>query len=251
MSLLASADAGLTDQGVQAVVGEGVDLSGWYREPQTATSFSLYAMLRALVVSEEPVSRSDLLVHHRGVEGGDYDPDRGRYSSRMSRDWFADVGRPALLSLPGVSEADGGLAFTGVDASDYAEDETRPLDEFRSDPLVRVEAALDRFEVPRDADRRDDYMSLVAHLAAVESAPTEELDRKLRRTDAEVADLAPTLETLPGVERETETPPSPSEIEVSTMMDVLEGYERLDRDATEVWRFAPDVPADTPSAGGR
>lgn len=242
MMSLGSGGAGLTPSGVQAVAQEHIEIDA-PRRPRTLGLHSVQDMYRSLIVSEGAHTRADLIPHFRPVQGGDYDPDRGRYSERMSRGWWDDVGRPNLAALPGVEDDGDALTFTGVDADEFDEDHTRPLDDLRADPVVQVEAALDERGLARQTEPRTAIEAVVAHLADVQEATPDVLSRQLRRSDHSLDDLASDLGALPGVSRKTRTPPDPSEIEVETMADVLEGHERLAEGGAVVWRFTPDVPA--------
>jgi len=239
-------DAGLTPDGVQAVASDHVDVD-MHRRPQTRTLHSLQDMYRSLVIREGPVATDALLEHFRPVDHSP-DPSVGRYGALMANQWWSDVAREQFAAFPGVSAADGDGSgpweFVGVDGAAFDDEPVRPLEELRADPLVRVEAALDERGVDRRSDRRSALVALVEALAdagraEAETLATETLATELRSWSLSLDDVADDLAALPGVEREVQHPPDPSEIAVETMADVIDGYEALDQGSTEVWRYVP------------
>lgn len=161
-----------------------------------------------------------------------------RFSEWASDEWWQDVIEPALRELPCVEPADSdskAWRFKGVAASDYDDEHVVPLAELRSDPDVAVEATLDDRGVDRDSLQREAVRSCWRHLQANETATSADLDETLHQKS--IDGIADDLAALPGVEREVESLPDPEEIAVETMADVLEGYERLESDPVEVWRY--------------
>lgn len=176
----------------------------------------------------------------------------GRYDSR--RAWWSSVGRPALLSLPGVEESDGGLRFTGVDPSEVGE--TCPASDLEVSAEVRAEHVIIETEFRQHGawiDRQrhallETWGTLQSRSDMSEDELKAELDSygSIGRVERFWSDTArDVLEALPGVDvtREGGTP-DPAEIEVETLQDVLDGLREVgavDHDVKhepgkEVWR---------------
>lgn len=174
-------------------------------------------------------------------------PSTGRYDTR--RAWWGDVGRSALLSLPGVAEGpDRHLRFTGV--SEGAVGETVPRDALDVNDDVRAAHVLNGTEFTKGRQReavRDTW----EYLRSVGELSTDDLQSRLADHDGvhHPEHFWPTardvLANMPGVDvtREGGTP-DPAEIEVKTLADVIDGLREvgaLDLDVehepgNEVWR---------------
>lgn len=237
---------GLTGQGAADAVSRHFEPEG-ARSPRTRSLLSVQDMLRALVVADGGLDRDALLAHWREAEY--HDPDAGAYGRVGGREWFDDVGRPALLAVPGVVEVDGGTAadrlrFDGADPAallgedvDESDDRVRPLGDLRTGRKAAAERVLDARGLARHSDEYERVLSMHERVVSAGEIPTDELETTLIREEFD--DLRDHLEALPGVAVVADTP-DPAEIQIETMADVLEAQDRLDAGATEVWRHTAD-----------
>lgn len=179
----------------------------------------------------------------------------GRYNDR--RKWWDDVGRPALLDLPGIEESNDGLRFTGVSPGEVGE--TCRASELEVSDHVRAEHVIITTEFRRRGawvDRQREALlntweylrSIGGHTGRDEAELKGELDSYgnigyVERFWDETARDA--LADMPGVEVTHEGgTPDPESIEVDTLADVIEGLREVgaaDMDVqhkpgTEVWR---------------
>lgn len=170
-------------------------------------------------------------------------PAQGRYVNGGR--WFRELVAPELAALECVDVVDpeatiSSWRFTGIDP-DAVDDDADPatLDELRATPEYRARGVLDERGVPRRTDERDAVMGLWRRVRGRGEVMADDLG-SVQGTGLGVDDVADDLAALPGVER-TVDDPDPADLPVETMADVIEGRERLERGAVEVWRAVDDA----------
>lgn len=229
----------LTRKGVNEAISQYCEIEG-YQKGTSKSRISLTNIVKHLMERGE-ASSEDLLEHFEPVPHT-HNPSTGRYGSYHEDQWWADVGRPQLKAFPGVElidENEGRWQFVGVDPSTFDDEYLVPIEDLRSETTVQIRNGLRDIGVNPRSERHEALVKLCDHLSYTESASTGELDRKLRRMDVSADDIESTLEEIPGVQRHVNGPPDPSEIEVSTMADVIEGYDALDQETIVEWRYTP------------
>lgn len=234
---------GLTEDGINAILREHRTFDSPSGEGLAHTHRMLEDILEHLQVNGE-AQRHDLL--DRFFQGLSADnPDQLWYPRNKGGEWFADVAAPQLRALPCVTGDESGDVWrfdpSGVDPAALDDEHVTPLAELRGDAEYAAKAKLDDLGVERRTDERKVLRRFWKRIRGNGSVTADTLERAGQGTGVSIEDVAGTLKALPGIERTVEEPPAPEEIAVETMADVLEGYERLEAEPEEVWRYnSPD-----------
>lgn len=230
MALLSSdgSAAPATENDRYTLVTEHCDLEGYERgiRHQRRQLARLYG---ALVERDETLTRRDFRPYFSGIDSPDTRK-RGRYGSLPQ---FYSVASEQLPNLPGVTEAENGFRFVGVDA-DAVDVETRPLSELRADPETDARTHLAEVHGP-GADETETLLAAFRVVREQGKVTTDDLEDDRRFRNLDVDELA----DVPHIERGSEDTTA-EDIQLSsldTLADLEDAQRRAAEPPTETWSF--------------
>ncbi|QLG62641.1 hypothetical protein [Halorarum salinum] len=246
---------GLTAEAARAAVAERADVPG--RPP--ASTKTEHSICRAIDYLQERGEATGGELRTFFTSHGVSAPQQGQYVE--ARQWWSDVGDPALRTLPGV-EADESVGYRfaadGVDPDAFDPEHVVPLSEIRDRLRPRVERVLDEHRVPlrgrdgraprqafvdlvRDVRERGPLTSADIRGLLYDAAAVKRYDRRFD-ADAFLAEREDVLTAL--LDREEDVPRAPGDIPVSSYADVLAAEEEVAREPVTRWSVPPEAAQD-------